>query len=117
MPNCFQLFPIGSDEPAILQVVDDRIWREVYEMEPDPEQWCYSWRGSIGFLLACTGLALTDPALQEKIAKWATPLVTEAHKDYATEVLECARENAELLKILNWLKEHYTSNAWVQIGR
>ena len=64
-----------------------------------------------------TGEDLSSPVLREKIAEWAKPLCKETSEYYAADVIECAQENAELLKILDWLKEHYTSNTWVEIGK
>jgi hypothetical protein len=110
MPNCFQLYPKGSNEPAILQQVDDRL-REHFEQPPDPKHWLADWYHVIGFLIACKdGCSLGSDKLRAEIHTWYTTglyLNEPDHMEYL----------ANMLQILDYLEANYTSNAWVEIGK
>lgn len=101
MPNCYQLFPVGEDQPAILQRVDDRLWREVGDCQPDPSKWYKNWHNIIGLALAC-GKSLDEirDILKEQL-KMATG---EAEVD----------DYVKLIEVTDFLKEHYTTTAFYQ---
>lgn len=50
MPACFQLYPIGSDQPAVLQKVDDEM-RQHFGCPANPDKFL-GWYQYIGLLLA-----------------------------------------------------------------
>lgn len=103
MPNCFQLYPKGSTEPAILQAVDEAMCQH-FGVSVDPRYWFYGWYHCIGFLIAMKGYPLGSDALRAEVCKW--------YEDPGE-----AEHLALMLRILDWLAEHYTSDAWVEVGR
>jgi hypothetical protein len=55
MPNCFQLFDKSSSEVVSLISVDERICKEVYNVEPHSKYWgstVFNWYDTIGFTIA-----------------------------------------------------------------
>ena len=55
MPNCFQLFDKSSCEVVSLISVDERICKEVYNVEPHSKYWgstVFNWYDTIGFTIA-----------------------------------------------------------------
>jgi hypothetical protein len=99
MPNCFQLFKKGSTSPEVLNEVDKAV-AEFMEVPVDSVKWCYDWYNVIGFSIAM-GRRLGSEELRAHVRDW-------------TEVPEYAEK---LMKILTFLEENYTSDAWVEIGR
>jgi hypothetical protein len=98
MPNCFQLTPIGSNEPEPLQTIDNRMWVELGNTKPSKTKWFCGWYNIIGFALACghdfehirnTLKSQMETALDSELEHYNT-----------------------LVTITNWLQDHYTANAW-----
>ena len=102
MPNCFCLYPKGSNAPAVLQTVDEELCKH-FAVPVDPKRWFAGWYHCIGFLIAMHGYALDSPELRAKVIEWfdGDP---NAWRD-------------EMLAVLDYLKEHYQSDAWVEIGK
>lgn len=103
MPVCFQLYPIGSQEPAILQKVDDAM-RVHFQQPADPDHWLGGWYNWIGFSLA-TGHSWDD--LRQEMREVIAKPIDDKHKDWA---------EGQLL-IIDWLAANYTPNHWREIGR
>lgn len=117
MPNCFQLIPVGEESPAILQKVDDRIWTEVFQEEPNPEHYCKGWFDIIGFAIA-TGTPLNSPKMTEKITNWWGDINAIETAGETTETIAYYKKKVDnMLKILTFLRANYTDNAWAQIGK
>jgi hypothetical protein len=88
MPNCFTLTPKGATEPEKLADIDNKLCAH-FGVEPDPEHYYQMWVDIEGLALAMG-------------------------RDW-----QWMRENfdPERLPIINWLDEHYTPDAWAEIGR
>ncbi len=99
MPNCFHLVRKGEKEPTTLTQVDREVC-EYMEVPEDKVHYCYDWFNVIGFLIA-SGKSLGSQDLRIAVREW-------------TEVEEL-REKLE--KILDFLEQHFVSDAWVEIGR
>lgn len=70
VPNCFQLYPKGSNKPAILQDVDAAICAH-FGVPVDPVQWIAGWYHVIGFLIACrNGCHLGSAKLRAEVIAW-----------------------------------------------
>jgi hypothetical protein len=93
MPVCFQLFKKGSDVPSRFCDIDEEICRE-FGWTVDEKLYAHGWYDSIGFQIA-TGKDLGGEELRNRL------------KEYYD-------ENDELLRILSFLEEHYTSTAWYE---
>ena len=93
MPNCFQLFRKGSNEPASLQKVDEEICAHL-QIPCDPKLWAHGWYNIIGFSIAM-GCHLGSQELRDKVAR-----VTDNDPD--------------VVKILTFLECCYSSDAWVE---
>jgi hypothetical protein len=53
MPNCFQLYKKGEEEPSILQDVDNDLWLKFEGSIPEPnDKWYQNWYNTVGLLLA-----------------------------------------------------------------
>jgi hypothetical protein len=100
MPNCFSLTKIGETEPTVLQRIDEEIC--AFLNEPvHPDYWCHGWYDSIGFMLAM-GDSI-DRIIDERI-----PAMQE----------HCKKEYIDTLTLIAmYIKEHYKSSAWAEIGR
>ena len=101
MPNCFTLTRKGENAPASLQTIDD-LMRVAFGEEPDPKRWLWGWYDVVGF-----GLALGRD--------W-----TQLREQYAEDPAESERTNTfhrQMLTVIDWLDEHYTTDAWAERGR
>ena len=85
MPRCFQLFKKGSQEPSKFEDVDDAIC-EHFGVTPDPDTYYQDWYDVIGLALAMG-------------YDW----------DGIRRVL---KSSTEILKIVDFLEEHYSPTAW-----
>jgi hypothetical protein len=95
MPNCFQLTPKGATEPQALTEIDERIAREVFGEEPDEVRYCRGWYDCIGLMLAI-GKSFDDMRKpDENGLTWSE----------------------DIMRIIDFLDKHYTSNAWAEVGR
>lgn len=90
MPNCFTLTKKGEDRPATLNSVDEAIC-EFLGRPVHEINWVCGWYDSIGLGFAC-GTSFER-------------------------MRELFSEYPDLLKILGFLEENYTVNAWAEIGR
>lgn len=98
MPQCFQLCRKGETTPQSFSEID-RIMCEHFGVEVHPKYYLADWYNVIGFVIACGKGELGSQELRDFIVGWA-PLDSEY--------------SAELLKVLDYLEEHYTSNAWYE---
>ena len=101
MPNCFTLTREGESKPASLQAIDDEM-RIAFGEEPDEERWLWGWYDTIGYGLA---MGRTWEQLREQ---------------FAEDPAESERTNMfrrRMLAVIDWLDEHYTPNAWAEVGR
>lgn len=118
MPNCFQLYPKGSDTPAPLNTVVDAKIAEFLGVPCDPKLWTADWFHVIGFLIACKNdCDLGTDKLRSEVSKW----YDEGYQSFITSgrcsQSEVTERRDEMLRILVYLEQNYTSNAWVQIGK
>ena len=87
MPSCFQLIKKGETEPSILQDVDTEMWNHFKGGEPKGnDRWYRSWYDIIGL-----GLAMGKT--------W-------------NELREMYTDRPRLLEIIEYLEDHYTTDAW-----
>ena len=100
MPACFQLFPKESDKASLLQDIDNDL-RKAFGAESDPENYYKNWFDIIGFRLA---IGLTFDQILIEFAKD----VTQPLKSYDNHTIE-------LIRITNWLAEHYSPQAWREV--
>jgi hypothetical protein len=84
MPNCFQLTRKGETEPIKLIEIDEELCKH-FNTPVDPKYWFRAWYHIIGLGLA---MGSTWDKLRE---------------DYP-----------ELLEVIDYLDENYTSNAWCE---
>jgi hypothetical protein len=85
MPNCFTLTRKGAASAARFCDIDDEL-RTHFGEPPDAEHYLYGWYDSIGLALA---------------------LGHDWNKQR-----ELFAESPNLLKVIAYLEEHYTSDAW-----
>ncbi len=90
MPNCFTLTPKGSKEPESLAKIDEAICNHL-GIPIHPTKYVEDWYDYLGFGLA---MGKTFPELAERF-----------------------RDDPPLLKIAQFLDEHYTADVWAEIGR
>ena len=101
MANCFTLTPKGESKPASLQAIDD-LMRIEFGEEPDADRWLWGWYDTLGPALA---MGRTWEQLRER---------------FAEDPAESERTNMfrrRMLVVIDWLDEHYTTNAWAERGR
>lgn len=96
MPNCFRLTRKGEREPIALQKLDEELCGLLGE-SVHPKFWVIGWYAVIGFAIA-TGKKLGSTELREYVA-------------------DMPEETERLLKILDYLEENFTDEAWVEVGR
>lgn len=101
MPNCFQLTPVNGTEPAKLQEVDNRLWREVGKVEPDPKKWFRGWYNTIGLKLA---LGKSFEEIRKDFWSYGRKSTDEEERDYY----------ADMMEVSDFLQDNYTANAWYQ---
>lgn len=103
MPNCFQLIRKSDEEagPVKLQTIDNEM-REHFKQPPSEDKWLAGWYDSIGFRLAL-GRSLAD--IRADFVNYAVQGGTDQ---------QCYED---LIKIVDWLDENFTTNAFVQVGR
>ena len=98
MSNCFTLTRKGESKPANLQEIDDEM-RQAFGEEPDADRWLLGWYDTIG-----CGLALGRD--------WA-----QLREQFAEDPAESERTNMfrrRMLAVIDWLDEHYTTDAWAE---
>lgn len=92
MPNCFTLRKKEVEELSRFNDIDDEM-RLHFGAEPDETNYYRGWYDSIGFAIAM------------------------GRKLGSQELRDVFKGIPELLEVIDWLEEHYTSDAWAQIGR
>jgi hypothetical protein len=108
MPNCFQLFRKSDPKtPVRFAVIDEELCALLNE-PVNPVRYVVGWFDIIGFRIA-GGKPLGSKELRGSIIQ---DLNIGKRKDPEEEEF-CA----QVLKALDYLEEHFTSYAWVQIGR
>ena len=101
MPNCFQLIRKTTGQAEKFSVIDNEICAHL-GVQPHPVYYHNGWYDSIGLSIAC---GKTIPQLieqtQQDIAK------DNGNNDYYV----------THLAILNYLSEHFVSNAWYEVSK
>lgn len=92
MPQCFQLTKRGKTEPEFLNVIDREIC-EFMGVEEHEKYYCEDWYNTIGFAIS-VGKSLGSQELRDWVGKYP--------------------DWEPLRRILVWLEEHYTSDAWYE---
>lgn len=87
MPNCFQLFPVGSTTPDKLSTVDEKLCSFLGD-PVHPNNYCRMWYDIEGW-----GFAMG----------WTWDKMREVCPE---------RKN-----IIDWFEANYTVNAWAEVGR
>jgi hypothetical protein len=106
MPNCFQLYKRGEQEPSVLQKVDEAMCKH-FDTFCDPKHWHHNWYNIIGF-----GYAMGQSYVQQRDRFINDRVVAEASGE-----VEQAKGSQHYINILDWLWENYTVNAFVGIGK
>ena len=104
MPNCIQLYPVNSNQPATFQAIDDEM-RKHFNAPADPDNWYHGWYNYVAFLLAFgkTYQSLRQDMDEECLTK---PIESDAWK-WA----------AKMRDIIDWMEARYRPNCWAEIGR
>lgn len=90
MPNCFQLLSKETGKADSFCEIDEKLCAN-FDWPVDPVSYAYSWYDILGLGLAC-GRSFEDL------------------RGYCT-------DEPELLQIIDWLDEHYTSDSWCESRR
>lgn len=102
MPNCFQLISKATGQAERFVEVDEKMCKH-FGVPCDPEQWHFYWYPTI----MEWGIAM-NRSFQKQLQD-----IEEG--DYQTkEEQEAANHQRE---IILWLDQHYTADAWYQVGR
>lgn len=101
MPNCYNLTRKGWPSPATLQTVDAELCQNL-SLPFDDVHWTCDWHNIIGFSLA---MGRTLPELIDR------------HRENETKYPEDRDTYHDLVRICAYLNEHYTVDAWAEIGR
>lgn len=101
MPNCFQLFDKASSEAVVLTHVDERICKEVYNVEPHSKHWgstVFNWYDTIGFTIAMGNdfSQVRDHYTQSDIWSEELPIITQ---------------------VLDFLEANYTTRSFYSVNR
>lgn len=100
MPQCFQLFDKTTKEAVSLNLVDERICREVLNVEPHPRFYggnVFNWFDSIGFTIATN----SDKHLG-----------SQQLRDHYLKSDMWAEEAPMLEKLLDHMEKNYTSHSF-----
>lgn len=89
MPSCFQLINKETGEAEKFSKIDDKICA-YFGVKPDPKKYVYLWYDIIGFNLA------TGKSFEEQ------------------REMEWLKNDPELMQIIDFLDENYTSNNWYE---
>lgn len=105
MPNYFSLTRKSNPAagPVPLATIDDEM-REHFKAPADPNNYYWHWVDIIGFALA-TGATFAE--LRDRYTSYRN----------AAETPEDASVQQKGLDIVNWLDEHFISDAWARIGK
>lgn len=121
MPNCFQLYPKGSQVAAFLNTEVDPAIAAHLGVECDPKLWTADWYHVIGFLIACKdGCQLGSEKLRAEVCKWYDD-DDSIYRNHVNRGIMPEDERVTLrngmLHILDFLEATYSSDAFVQIGK
>lgn len=94
MPNCFQLISKETGKPAVFAHIDTEM-RIALGEPPDEDKYLHSWYDIVGLALA---MGAELPAIRERFTNGESPW-------------------PEMVKIVDYLDEHYTSKAWAERSR
>jgi len=112
MPNYFSLIRKSDNLPAAFNKVDEEMCKH-FEVPCDPSRYLAGWYGVIGTLAAVKGFKLGTPEMRAAVVEW---FETPIYKEVVTP--EVRKEYVEdMLRILDYLETHFTSDNWVSIGR
>ena len=100
MPNCFDLTKKGEEAPMSLAKIDDEICAFL-GVDPDPVKYHEGWFDSIGFKLA------TGKNFDQIVENFKEQLLQFPDDEWLL----------KMIKITEYLKDNFTSKAWVEIGR
>ena len=103
MPVCFQLYRKEAEAagPVILQKVDEELCAH-FNAPCDEKKWLWDWYNGVGFSLAC---GKTFDEIRVQINKYA-------EEDAAKGDEEMFELDANLLKLVDYLEEHFTTNSF-----
>ncbi len=99
MPNCFSLTRKSdpASGPVPFNVIDEEMCA-YFGVPCHPTAWYCYWYDTIGFALA-----------MGKSFEWM--------RDKIKEGVESEKDKAHSLKIIDWLDENFTPDAWAVVGR
>lgn len=103
MPNCFQLTKKGDNEPSTLNSIDEAICIHL-GVEVHPQVYCAGWYDYIGFALA---MGKDWAQIRQRLADTVREFPDEGTTEWA----------AVMGKILQFLEDNYTADAWATVGR
>lgn len=106
MPNCFQLFRIGSEskEPESLNQIDRELC-QVLGLEEHPTIYVGCWFDMIGRDIAMGG---TFETIRDDYMVMRAEKPDDEHN---------VRFYDDLLKMLDYLEKNFTPNSWAEIGK
>lgn len=115
MPNCIQFFRKGESEPIKLAALDDEVCAHI-GAEPHSTQYVCGWFDCIAYRVATSDDTLETVAqrLEEHSTCW--PHVVE---DGDTKPISKTDDMfaRNLWMIACFLRDNFTTNAWVEIGK
>ncbi len=85
MPNCINFTKFQASEPTVLNRIDEELCEHL-GVEVQSTTWVHNWFNTVAFSLACGN-------------DW-------------NKVREIYRDTPELIKIIDYLEEHYEVNSW-----
>ncbi len=112
MPQCFCLTRKGAEKPTPLNTIDAELC-DLLGVPVHPQHYVAGWFDSIGYLIA-SGRKLGSLELWAKLDEWTEPDFDSDSKERFNRQVQ-RREH--LFLCLMHLEEHYTDDAWVEIGR
>jgi hypothetical protein len=104
MPNCFTLTRKSNPEagPVPLQQIDEEMCAR-FDAPCDERKWYLDWMTGIGFPLSVgKSFAEIRETVKDSISEW--------------EVEYGLKGGQELLALIDWLEENFTSDCWVEVG-
>lgn len=103
MPNCFQLLSKKTGEATRFVEIDEELCKHL-GMPVDPVKWVGGWYDWVGWAIAVSGKTLPQ-------------LVQEGEADVKRLAGDELEQAEFMLKVVTFLDENYTSDAWAEVGR
>ena len=104
IPNCFALTKKGEKEPTTLNTIDKELC-ELLGVEVHPQYYVAGWYNCIGFLIATKDeCVLGSQELRNAVEEWFSDGDDNERKE-------------DMLKMLAYLEENYTSAGWYKTKR